>query len=461
MTMASSTPPTKAQESALRTTVESTVGQGNQVRNFQVMSTLVNRRALTAVNPSLQQQQQQQQWQTHVSGGTSRRLATYSWQVSFDVVVPLSSTSYATPDAYAASITDAVSSDSFESDVQNNVGVTLDTATVEAVVYTRNPSQLPTQIPSSSPSPANPQPMPLPTLFPPSSPAVVLATPGATVLATDDDSRGEGGGTSAASTQGLIIGVVLGAVVLLGLALGGKRYFDQRKAHGVGSGRKSDIGLDGTAAEANDGDEPKLQFAGEVEEDEERQPVIKESSVRSSSLLRSRVECSMERQLQFSTTRARDRIYLDRDLEDGSGGGGENTEVLEMPIVNRAVSRRPSKDLSSVSMSARMLTTFAETAASIADDQATWVRGGGREEDGSDEDDNDGLKDMVAENPEGEADLFDMLNDLEESPEVPSDAPPEMTLPGFLQRPFGSSSGTSTTLPLPPPSVSKTHEAEL
>jgi len=494
MTVASNAPPTSAQEAALRTTLESTVGQENQVRNFKVTSTVVNRRALTAADPSPQQQQQQQQ-STNMrhSDGTFRRLADYSWQVSFDVVAPLSSTSYATPDAYAASITDAVSSNAFESEVQNNVGVTLDTATVAAVVHTRNPSQSPTLLPSPSPSLVptplptplpSPQPTPLPTKLQPSSPAAVLA---ASVLAAPvaADDVGGGGGTSAASTQGLLIGVVLGVVVLLGLVVGGKRYFDQRnKKHGVDAGRSSENGLDDTAAEFND--EPKLQFAGEVELEQSRTLGDTSGAFFSSH--------APQTTRSPAPTGFASRYQEDDQEDDDSADSNSSFAAFES---RRALSGsiRPVEESASLfksphaktaaqvesSRDGSVTTTFAETAAPIAEGQAAWFGGRDGDESGSDaggseEDDNGGLKFMVAENPEGEADLFDMLNELEEPPEPAAEAPTEVPtlIPADVaevptqspaeaptQSPAEATIQSPTPLPVPPPSMTKMHEAEL
>jgi len=532
MTVASSAPPTKSQESALRATLESTVGQGNQVRNFQVTSTLVNRRALTAADPSPQQQQQRS---THVrtAGGASRRLADYSWQISFDVVAPLSSTSYATPDAYATSITEAVSSNAFESEVQNNVGVTLDTATVAAVVHTRNPSQSPTPLPVPSPSRIptplptpqptpqptlvptpqptlvptsqptlvpNPQPtvlptplpMPLPTLLPTSLPvpeAVPAVSAAAAPLATGDggdssdvSSAGGGGGASAASATGLIIGVVLGAAVLLGLAVGGKRYLDRRGKRKSEESVLADTGvLDGGLDVAI---ESSSSFSGDVE-------------------LFSRVPVEVgfdtPGEKSYGDGEGLAKRMLSIDLEGGEGGGGdsgvdglreeeekeldasgagEDAELSNKPrtqahavvapplpmdsarspassALASSHAAAPAQHKPKLEHVARPAARFQEEGVVEEEDRATpdpattvtaslscisggsadssptplvpagkeeeettWVGGGDSDEEDSEENDadDDAIKFLVAETPEGEADLFEMLTHGDDTP---------------------------------------------
>ena len=82
-----------------------------------------------------------------------RLLSSYAWDLTFDVVIALSSTSSASSTSFSESIATSLESNLSSEVASSSLAMTVAVESVSYVMSTRNPSAVPTPPPSSSPSP--------------------------------------------------------------------------------------------------------------------------------------------------------------------------------------------------------------------------------------------------------------------------------------------------------------------
>jgi 23S rRNA U2552 (ribose-2'-O)-methylase RlmE/FtsJ len=177
--LTASAEPTDSDKTYLKLKVASSVGVNvNTIRRFTVVSSLARRLSRKLLRQQLRE-----------------LLATYTWTVSFDVVVSLAATTSSSSSDLVSFVAAALTDASFVFNISTQLGATVDTDTVVAVRITRQPAAAPTTPPTAAPVAAG----------------SIGGTSNGTVAST-----GDANSTGAKEAVSPIIGIVIG---LLGGAL--------------------------------------------------------------------------------------------------------------------------------------------------------------------------------------------------------------------------------------------------
>jgi hypothetical protein len=190
--LTASAEPTDSDKTYLKTKIARTVGVDEQnLRRFTVVSSLGRR-----LQPQTLLRQRRE------------LLATYTWTVTFDVVVSLADTSSSLSSELVSFVASSLTDSSFVSDVARQVGAAVDTNSVVTLRITRQPTPTPT--------------------IEPTAPPVVAPAIGGTTSTDDAVSASDGDASAGANEASPLIGILAG---LLGLGLvAAVAYFFYRRA---------------------------------------------------------------------------------------------------------------------------------------------------------------------------------------------------------------------------------------
>mmetsp|Transcript_1347 Transcript_1347/g.1701 ORF Transcript_1347/g.1701 Transcript_1347/m.1701 type:complete len:476 (-) Transcript_1347:440-1867(-) len=150
----------KDKEAMQETIANSADVPSSNIKNLEIISTLTRRRRklsdLSLVENNNNQNIVKEEEEEEEESITMRKLSTYSWDVSFDVVSSLSdlsssSSSITSADDLTEHVTDSLNSDSFENDLISNLDTPI-TSVSEIIVITntRSPSSSPTISPQKN-----------------------------------------------------------------------------------------------------------------------------------------------------------------------------------------------------------------------------------------------------------------------------------------------------------------------